>query len=95
MSSAKGRQFRPGLNEVPVNMLNCFKDYEIIKSVNHIFDFGWHKKTEFTVEQPFILPFRCCQYYFWWCLSDLSHQDISRHGIDPISQNIPFLASEG
>ena len=46
------------------------------------------------MEQPDMLPIVYCQYHGCWCPGDLSRQGISSHGIDQISCNIPFLASD-
>ena len=50
--------------------------------------------TEDQMEQPYMLPILCRQYHSCWCPDDFSRQCISRHGIDQMNQNIPFLASE-
>ena len=47
------------------------------------------------MEQPYMLPILYCQYRAHWCPGDLSHQGISRHGIDQIRWNISSLSSEG
>ena len=46
------------------------------------------------MEQPHMLHTLYSQYNAWWCPGDLSHQGISRHGIDPQSQNILSPASK-
>ena len=60
----------------------------------HIFDFVQQKKTKFTMEQPYMLPIVYWQYHACWCSGDFRSQGISRHGINPQSQNIPSPASE-
>ena len=78
-----------------LNMLNCFKDYKRYTPISyHILDFVQHKKTKFTMEQPYMLPILFCQYHACWCPSDLRSWGISRNDIDQISLNIPFLVSE-
>ena len=78
-----------------LNMLNCFKDYKRCIHLSYqILDFIQQKKTKFTMEQPYMLPFLCRQYHACWCSGDFRNQGISRHGIDLQSQNIPSLASE-
>ena len=46
------------------------------------------------MEQPQIVPTLYCQYHAYWCPSDLRSQLISRHDIEQINRDIPFLASE-
>ena len=46
------------------------------------------------MEQPYLLPILYWQYHACWCGGDFRSQSISKHGIDPQSQNIPSPASE-
>ena len=84
-----------GLNELTLNMLNCWKDYKrCIHSLYHILDFVQQKKNRFIIKQPHMLPILYYQYHVSWCPGNLRNQGISRHGIDQISWNISSLASE-
>ena len=76
-------------------ILNGFKDYKRSVRISYnILDCIQQKKPKFTMEQHYMLPILYCQYHACWCPGDLSHQGISRHGIDQIRWNIPSLASE-
>ena len=44
--------------------------------------------------QLYMLPILCCQFHSCWCPGDLRTRGINKHGIDTISRNILFLASE-
>ena len=78
-----------------LNMLNCFKDYEICIHISyHILDCIQQKKTKFTMEEPHMLPILYCQCHVCWCPGDFRSQGISRYGINPQSRNIPSPASE-
>ena len=46
------------------------------------------------MEQPYMLPILYWWYLACWCSGDFRSQNISRHGIDPQSWNIPSPASE-
>ena len=46
------------------------------------------------MEQPYNFAMLYCQLHACWCPCDTRSQGISRNGIDQISWNIPFLASE-
>ena len=46
------------------------------------------------MEQLYMLPNLCWQYHTCWCSGDFRSQGISRHGIDPKSQNVLSPASE-
>ena len=77
------------------NMLNCLKDYKRYTDImNWILDLARPKLMELTLEQQCMLSVLHVEYHAWWCPGDLVSQDISRHGIDPKSQNIPSPASE-
>ena len=78
--------------------MNCFKDYKWYKCIhisNRILDLAWPEvdaiKSETTIHV--VCP-RQSQYHACSCASDLRSQSISRHGIDPQSQNIWSAASE-
>ena len=78
-----------------LNTQNCSKDYKrSIYIPYHILDLVQQKKTKYSMEQPYMLPFLYCQYHACRCPGDLRSQRISRRGIDQISQNILALASE-
>ena len=74
-------------------ILNGFKDYKRSVRISYnILDCIQQKKPKFTMEQHYMLPILYCQYHACWCPGDLSHQGISRHGIDQIRWNIhPIL----
>ena len=44
--------------------------------------------------QPHLLPILYSEYHSCWCPGILKSQDISRHGIDQLSQNILSALSE-
>ena len=46
------------------------------------------------MEQLYMLPNLCWQYHACWCSGDFRSQGISRHSVDPKSQNIPSPASK-
>ena len=67
-----------------LNMLNCFKDYQRCSHISyHTLEFLQHKKTKFTMEQPYMLLIPHWQYHACWYSGDFRSQGISRHGIDP------------
>ena len=46
-----------GPNELTLNMLNCFKDYQRCIHISyHTLDFVQQKKINFKMEQPYMLP---------------------------------------
>ena len=47
------KESHQGVNELTLNMLDCFKDYKICIHISyHILDFVPQKLTRFTEEQP-------------------------------------------
>ena len=78
-----------------LNMLNCFKNYErYIHILNRVLDLTWPKLMALTLEQQYMLSALHTQYHACWWSGDVRSQSISRHGIDPQSENIPSPASE-
>ena len=78
-----------------LNMLNWLKNYKrYIHVLIHILDLTWPKKMKLSLEQLYMLSVLHSQYHACWCTGDFRSQCISRHGIDPQSENIPSPASE-
>ena len=87
--------FQMSCSDLTLNMLNCFKDYKRWIHISyHIMECVQQKKIRFTMLQPYKLHILYCQYHACWCTGALRSQGISRHGIDPCSQNILSAASE-
>ena len=72
-----------GLNELTLNMLNCFNNYKRrIHILNRILDLAWPKLMKLALKQKYKSSVLQNQYHTCWCSDEFRSQSINRHGID-------------